>query len=212
MMKTWTRWSATRLALALGVAFFCWASGPAQGQFYAVDGGAPDGISDNGVATGNFGSPEYFLWTVGGGTQLIGGTLPGNGVGGQAKISNDGTRISGTYLNPASGLNEMAYYDVPTATWNPLGGIGNACSTEISSGWNISGDGSNVVGLGWLTCADAHAVRGNDGGVVDLGSTVPGQSSRANAVDADGNVVGGWQDGNGPPGCCVGRRRAGAHL
>ena len=92
----------------------------------------------------------------------------------------------------------MSYYDVGTATWNPLGGIGGQSGTEISSGWNISRDGQHVVGLGWISGGGAHAIQWTDGGnVVDLGSTVTGRSSRANAVDADGNVVVGWQDASG---------------
>jgi hypothetical protein len=169
----------------------------AGGEFYTapVGEGLVEGISDNGVACGSFNSPEYFMWTVDGGLELIGGTVPGDGVGGQAKISNDGTRISGTYLNPVSGLNEFSYYDIGAATWNPLGGIGGVSGTETSSGWNISGDGQSVVGLGWVDAGGGHAVQWDEGfGVTDLGSTVPDRSTRANAVDYDGTVVGGWQD------------------
>jgi hypothetical protein len=172
----------------------------AVAEFWSVPGsGLTDGISDNGVASG-IGGSSYFYWTDGGGLQNIGGTVPGNGVGGQGKISNDGTRISGTYLNPASGFNEMSYYDIGAGAWNPLGGIGGMSGTEISSGWSITGDGQNVVGLGWIDAGTAHAIRGNLGGVVDLGSIVAGESSRANGVDFDGNVVCGWQDGAGRQG------------
>jgi hypothetical protein len=179
------------------------ASTSLAGDFYTipVGQGLAEGISDNGIAVGSFNSPEYFMWTVNGGVQLIGGTVPGSGVGGQAKISNDGARIGGTYLNPASGFNEMAYYDVGAGMWNPLGGIGGSSGTEISSGWNISGNGQNVVGLGWIDAGTAHATQWTEGiGTYDVGSTVPDQSSRLSAVDFDGNVVAGWQDGAGRQG------------
>ena len=185
----------------------CLALSPAalsDGTFYSVPVGQGliDGISDNGVASGasGFGS-EYFMWTAAGGSVQIGGVSPGNGIGGQGKISRDGTRISGTFLNDVSGLHEMSHYDVGAQAWTALGGIGDPCSQEISSGWAISGDGQNVAGLGWLSCADAHATQWQQGvGTFDLGSTVPNQSSRANGMDFDGSVVVGWQDGNGRQG------------
>jgi uncharacterized membrane protein len=52
-----------------------------------------------------------------------------------------------------------------------------------------------VVGLGWDGCAVAHAFRWEEStGMVDLGSTTPGGSSRANNVSGDGQVVVGWQE------------------
>ncbi|MCA9284089.1 MAG: hypothetical protein KDA22_02650 [Phycisphaerales bacterium] len=172
-------------------------------DFYTApaNAGLLEGISDNGVGAGSFGTTEYFIWTVDGGMQLIGGTIPGNSVGGQGKISNDGLFVSGTSLNPDSGVNEMSRYDVTAGEWMLLGGIGDSCDSETSSGWAISGDGNSVVGLGWLGCADAHASQWTDGsGMADLGSTVVDQSSRANAANFDGSVVAGWQDGAGRQG------------
>lgn len=168
---------------------------PASADFWRIAPGSgylAEGISDNGVVSG--GANGYFVWTDATGALPIGGTPPGNGVGGQGRISNDGTRISGTYLNPVSGANEAAYFDVNIGMWHPLGGIGGQSGTEISSGWSISGDGNYVVGLGWISAGGAHAIKGNLGGMFDLGSTVAGRSTRANGVDLDGNVVVGWQD------------------
>ncbi len=61
----------------------------------------------------------------------------------------------------------------------------------------MSPDGNTVVGLGYIAAgpSEAHAIKWDQtNGLVDLGSMVPGRSSRANAVNADGNVVVGWQD------------------
>jgi uncharacterized membrane protein len=155
----------------------------------------PYGASGDGSRVTGYTLMQYFLWTAGGGLTGIGGTPPGNGVGGTPRISNDGSRVAGTDRNPASGKTEMSYYTVATGTWTHLGGIGGMTDQEISSGWGISGDGRSIVGLGWVSAGSAHAIQWREGGsVMDLGSTVTGRSSRANAVNQDGSVVAGWQD------------------
>lgn len=172
-------------------------------QFHNLgDGNAVTGLSLDGSAATGTNPAEYFIWTEASGVTGIGGQVAGNGIGGQAKISDDGTRVSGTTLNPASGQFEMSRYDTGTGSWTPLGGIGAFCTggpgDETSSGWGISGDGSSVVGLGWFEfCGPAHAVQYTDasGTTNDLGSTVVDRSSRANATNKDGTVVVGWQDG-----------------
>lgn len=193
----------TILALAL-------ATGSASAQFWAIDGAfnLSEGISDNGIVSGSGANAEssYFMWSQSGGLVEIGGATAGNGVGGQATISNNGNFIGGTNWNADMGYYEMARYNVSTNTWEGTGlipGIGDQVDQSISSGWHISGDGNSVVGLGWTNqgTADAHAIRWTAGqGITDLGTNAVGNSSRANAVDFDGNVVAGWQDGNGRQG------------
>lgn len=193
----------TMRSIVTGCAVFAMSFAPATSlaEFWSIGTGTgllSEGISNNGVVSG--GANGYFVWTADSDVTMIGGTPPGNGIGGQGRISNDGTRISGTFLNPVSGFNEAAFYDVATGMWNPIGGIGGSSRMEISSGWGISGDGQHVVGLGWVSAGGAHAISGNLGGVTDLGSTMVGNSSRANGTDFDGNVVAGWQDGAGRQG------------
>lgn len=167
-------------------------------EFHILGQGfTPTAISDNGVVAGDSDAlGQYFTWTAAGGITAIGGYIPTQpGSGGQASISNDGTRIGGTNLNATTGLAEMAYYDVNTGSWNNLGGIGGSVDGGTSSGWGMSGDGHHVVGLGWLPSAGAHAIQWSEGvGTFDLGSTVAGRSSRANAANGNGSVVVGWQD------------------
>jgi hypothetical protein len=186
------------------------AAGTASAQFWtnAIGSGLTEGISDDGVATGQFNTPngQYFVWQAGGATQYIGGVSAGDGVGGQAKISNDGRYISGTIFNAAQNYHEMARYDRTTGTWTGFGalpGIGTQIDAEVSSGWAVSGDGQTVAGLGWTTqgTADAYAsVWRQSTGLVSLGTNAVGNSTRANALSNDGSVVGGWQDGNGRQG------------
>jgi uncharacterized membrane protein len=182
---------ATAVVLLVGVA-----SVAPAGEFRNLGAGrTPYGLSGNGSVITGYDSSQYFIWSQGGGYRGIGGSIPAGGVGGSPEISNDGSRICGAYLNPASGLNEMAMYNVAAATWTPLGGIGGASGTTMSSGWGISGNGRSVVGLGWYSVTDTHAIQWNEGGnLFDLGSTVANSSSRASSVNEDGSVVVGWQD------------------
>jgi uncharacterized membrane protein len=153
------------------------------------------GVNANGSAAAGYSNSENFMWIEGSGVQNIGGLPPANGTGGDVEMSNDGTKIVGPFLNPASSAKEMSIYDVPSQTWTPLGGIGGQNGDQISSAWGISGDGNTVVGLGWLPTGGAHAISWTQNtGVVDLGSTVTGRSSRADAVSEDGSVIVGWQD------------------
>lgn len=168
----------------------------AQGTFDDLGPGlTASGVSGNGDLVVGTDPGQYFYWTESTGVVLIGGTAPGAGVGGRAKVSDDGSRMVGTALDPATGLNAMSVYEFESGTWTSLGGIGSSSGGETSSAWGISGDGRSVVGLGWVTPGSAHAIQSFDlGAPVDLGSTVSGRSSRANGCDLDGNVVVGWQD------------------
>jgi len=196
--------------VVMGGALLALCGSVASAQFYnsASGAGMAEGISNNGVAAGSFGTPDgaYFVWTVDGGVVSIGGIAPGNGVGGQGKISDDGRFICGGTFNAAMGYHEMSRYDRDTGMWTGFGmipGIGQQIDAEVSSGWGVSGDGASVVGLGWTTegTADTHAMQWMDGvGVIDLGSATVGNSARANAVNFDGSVVAGWQDGAGRQG------------
>ena len=168
-----------------------------QGTFDNLGPGlTASGASANGDLVVGTSPSEYFYWTEETGVVLVGGTAAGGGVGGQAKVSDDGTRMVGTVLNGSSGLYEMGICLLDSgAEWVPLGGIGSSSGGEASSGWGISGDGSTAVGLGWISAGGAHAIRSVDlAAPTDLGSTVKGRSSRANGCDGDGSVVVGWQD------------------
>lgn len=196
--------------MVMGVAI-CTLAGSAMAgsQFYrlGVGNGLSWDISEDGVVVGETNPRDpYFKWSADSGYMLIGGASGGDGVGGTPSISSDGSLVGGTWFNPGAGHYEMARYSVGTNTWTGLGGIpGNGQNVDgsISSGYGISGDGTSVVGLGWTTVGfgDAHAFQWTEGvGAFDLGSNAVGQSSRANAVNFDGSVTVGWQDGNGRQG------------
>ncbi len=144
------------------------------------------GMSSDGsvlVGTQMFGAYGY-RWTRAGGTEILGGN------GGNTKVSRDGKMILGNVL--VDGHNEAAIW-IGGRDWLPLGGLGDSGCPDFSNSYGINQDGSVVVGLGWNVCT-AHAFRWDAiTGMVDLGS-LDGASSRANAVNADGSIIVGWDD------------------
>lgn len=154
------------------------------------------GVSANGSVVSGYGGAGFFYWTPGGGVVDIGGHSPalGDGVGGSSAISEDGTYLGGN-TDDTNTLSQMSRYHIPTSSWQLLGGIGSSSGVEGSSAWGMSGNGQSVVGLGWVNAGTAHAIQWTSPGPTqDMGSTVAGQSTRANAANFDGSIVVGWQD------------------
>jgi uncharacterized membrane protein len=149
------------------------------------------------VVTGNDGSYTSFRWTQATGLVSLGRPQTGGG-GGVPAISANGTRIAygigsldGTYRTQGlwtlgSGWQEL----MP-----PAPADGGLVDGSYGSAWDISGDGNTVVGLYWRPGAGnrAHASKWTQAtGVVDLGGTTTGQSSRANGVNHNASVIVGW--------------------
>jgi uncharacterized membrane protein len=84
--------------------------------------------------------------------------------------------------------------------WRSLGYLPGSgpCGDNLTSAFDVSGDGRKVVGLAWLEpdCATtAHGFQWTEeSGMVDLGAIVEGRASRGNAISADGSVIAGWSD------------------
>lgn len=155
----------------------------------------PCAANTDGSVVAGYDGTSYFIYTDKGGYQSIGGSPPGDNVGGNPSLSGDGMRVGGTSRNPVTNLTEMSYYDRATATWVICGNLGSNSGTSASSGWGISRDGSTVVGLGWISAGNAHGCYWREGvGMTSLGSTVTGRSTRVNGTNADGTVFVGWQD------------------
>lgn len=161
------------------------------------------GVSNQGKVAGyeSWAGP-YSIWTPETqGVVVINGLAPGNGVGGQAKFSNDGTYLCATsqgVIGP-----EMSRYNALTNTWAALGSLGFAIDNTFSGGYTISGDGTTVAGNAWADTtggyAYTHAIAWNQAnGIIDLGTLFFGKSTRANAMNNDASVIVGWQDFNGP--------------
>jgi len=101
----------------------------------------------------------------------------------------------------------MSRYDITTNSWTSLGSLGFPVDNSLSGGYNISGDGTMVIGNSWsepepgTTGLGANAVAWTEAtGIIDLGTLYPNinRSTRAEAVSHDGSIIVGWQDFNGP--------------
>ncbi|MGA0172662.1 MAG: hypothetical protein ACO3NL_03320 [Phycisphaerales bacterium] len=166
-------------------------------KLLGAEGLFPADASADGRVVAGYNSNEFWYWTPEQGVVLIGGLSPSAGGAGSAGISNDGARIGLTTLNPKTGKTEGAFHEVATGETTLVGNFGFSCDASAMSCWGISGDGTTMVGLGWHQFCAARAFRFSTfDGLVDLGSTVSGASSRANACNDDGSVVVGWQDSN----------------
>jgi probable HAF family extracellular repeat protein len=150
----------------------------------------PVDVGANGsIVVGSYIEPSGFYWMPTTGDIFIGGK-------GASAVSRNGRVIVGTAADSAG--REQAAIWQRASEWRLLGSIApNAatCDALLSSSYDISDDGRVIVGLAWNGCSIARAFRWEEPtGMVDLGSTVAGRSSRANGVSGDGRVVVGWQE------------------
>ena len=181
-------------ALLLGLA--CSAANAQYTDFSNTPITAIFGLSYDGsriVGSGNPGESPFYKWTAATGAVSLGAGY----YGGQSSISADGNTILYNALNPATGVYEMSRASWNGGTPTPMGSLGTIGSStgqdETSSAYQLSGDGQTGVGLAWFGTG-AHAMVSHNGVVTDLGSSVPDRSTRANAVNYNGTVVGGWQE------------------
>ncbi len=172
-------------------------AGGGKGTFtlLGTTGLTPSGVSADGGVVAGYNTAQFWYWTPEQGITLIGGISPSAGGAGTADVSSSGSRIGYTVINAATGKTQGAFYEVATGETNPVGDFGFSCDVSATSCWGVSGDGTTMVGLGWHNLCAARAYKFSTvGGLVDLGTLVPGSSSRANACSGDGSVIAGWQD------------------
>jgi probable HAF family extracellular repeat protein len=153
------------------------------------DSALPSAVGANGaMVVGGFRNGGGFYWMPTTGVVFVGGKSV-------SSVSRDGKTIVGTAFDQR--MSQAAIW-LRTAEWKVLGSIApNAlpCDDLLSTALDSSADGKVIVGLAWNTCDIARAFRWEEStGMVDLGSTVAGRSSRANGVSGDGRVVVGWQE------------------
>ena len=156
----------------------------------------PTSMSDDAtiiVGVGIFGAPNLY-YTEAGGASVIGDGC----ASGLTAISGDGRTVLGCNVD-AQG-NENAAKWLGGTSWLDLGSEAGAmpCGTLLSGAWGVNQDGSLGVGLLWRAQV-CHANAGtwdliNGGPATVLPSIITGPATRANAVNADGTVIVGWQD------------------
>ena len=188
---------AAMLALALAAA----GAARAVPAFTLIDSLAINDLSDDAtVACGNSvdGLYEPCRWTASDGFRRLGrSSVAANGHGGGVPgLSADGNRVASTIA--ATDLNSTPGLWIKGSGWvetmPPLLPDGGEIDQSYGSAWDLSRDGTTVVGLYWRPGASdgsAHAFKWTAaGGLVGLGGQ--GHDSRANGVSADGSVVAGW--------------------
>jgi uncharacterized membrane protein len=188
-----------RFALLALLAFIGAASASAEVSFIptGVIDMIPTSMSDDAsivVGTGFFGAPNLYY------TEAAGASVIGDGCGsGLPAISGDGTTVVGCHVNSDGKFNAAKW--LGGTSWLDLGTVdgGVSCDTFLSGSYGINGDGSLAVGLVYLPqiCkAGAGTWDLINGGPATALPALFGEAtySRANAVNADGNVIVGWQD------------------
>ncbi len=147
----------------------------------------PDGIWVVGTTNG-----RVFRWSASAGLEIL---SPSEWLHTHtAGVSDDGTMITSTVADDL-GIFQPSRWIEGTG-WEPLGGLPGEPPLDGSfgSGWDISGDGSVVVGLGWHSTYRAEGFRWDAAsGVVGLGRPA-GRNSRATAISADGSVIVGFDE------------------
>jgi uncharacterized membrane protein len=142
---------------------------------------------------GPFQSP-YWTWSKQRGMENI------DGVGFNAAISGDGRVVGGTITKRV----ETEYGPVDqerAALWTRATGWKSiadeslgGCDIFQTGVFDVNGNGSVAVGLGWGSCIDVFAFKWTQKrGLRRLGKTSE-RPARANAVSGDGNLVGGWEE------------------
>jgi probable HAF family extracellular repeat protein len=181
---------APQLAVAALVVIAIGARAEEKALFIELPSGTlPQDVNSTGTAVGSLTTGGGFYWMPTTGVVYVGGS-------GAVAVSRGAERIAGLALD-ARQVQQAAIWQ-RAAEWRLLGSIApNAqpCDALLSSTYDTSDDGAVIVGLAWNGCGIARAFRWEEStGMVDLGSTVEGRSSRANGVSGDGRVVVGWQD------------------
>ena len=156
----------------------------------------PTSMSDDAtivVGTGFFGTPNLYY------TEAAGASVIGDGCSsGLPSISGDGTTVLGCHVDVNNNMNAAKW--LGGTSWQDLGSEAGAvpCGTFLSGPWGVNQDGSLGVGLLWRAqVCKANAGYWdliNGGPAIVLQMLFEGPASRANAVNADGSVIVGWQD------------------
>ena len=171
------------------------AAAPAQ-QIVSLPLGswANDVTPDGEVVVGTWECSNGFIWrwrTDPSPTIIHGGDVVG--------VSDDGSVVCGTIDDPGgSGLGIAAIWTATTG-WQSLGslpGAGTQCGSTLSNSYDISGDGTTVVGLAWTNGCSARGFRWTAAtGMQDLQNLGNGVN-RCSAISGDGSTLGGFAQGS----------------
>ena len=138
------------------------------------------------VGNSNSGGGYYWRWKVDAQPTLIGGTNV-------AAVNDDGSVIVGNMNDPGTGSQIAGRWTQATG-WVPLPPLSGTCGS-ISSGYDVSGDGDVVVGLGWNGCSGRGFRWTESTGTLELQNLGNG-NNRASAVSRNGLRAVGFAQGS----------------
>lgn len=163
----------------------------AQGATYRPIPGAWNGADitpDGKVVVGDGpGGAFYWRWQEDPVPTLIGNASA-------AAVSDDGSVIAGSMTDPGSGAQVAALWTEATG-WQPLGGLPSGACGSLSTGYDITADGSAVVGLGWNGCSGQGFYWTEAGGMQGLEHLANG-NNRGSVIAANGSIIGGFAQGS----------------
>ncbi|PWB69849.1 MAG: hypothetical protein C3F15_14490 [Holophagae bacterium] len=190
-------WMIGVLAIVAGASVV----GAQQAELILLDGAAAGGgvaaqdVTPDGQVVVGTSDGRVFRWTEAGGVEFVGTgdwlyTF-------KAAVSDDGSTIASTFIDTGNNVVSAARW-TQAGGWTFLGCLPGVPPTpdnppQCSTGYDISGDGSTVVGLAWhgdTYRAEAFRWTATEG-MVGLGQPT-GASSRASAISSDGSVIGGF--------------------
>lgn len=165
---------------------------------------AEDGAGGCGNVQGD-GSYETFRWNEEEGIVRLGrSTVNAIGVGGGSPdISHDGRRISASILSSDNRMTQ-GIWDQTTGWFEvfpPMPPDGVVSDSTYGSAWGLSGDGTTITGFYYSNWSGPTRARPSSWSTVSGLTALPsisGRSSRVNASNYDGTIVGGWEDHGGP--------------
>ncbi len=182
----------TEKALLIGIALVLPCTSLASAQLVKFESleqalSADDLSSDGKYVVGFHGTGGGYIWSRGDGYTLIGGNYAN-------AVSDDGTVVLGAIDDPAN-PGEIAALWTAEDGWQSLGGIAENGCPNLSTPYELSGDGSVAVGLAWDGC-QAHGFRWTaETGMMPLELLANG-GNRASVVSGDGNLIGGFAQGS----------------
>jgi uncharacterized membrane protein len=111
-------------------------------------------------------------------------------------VSDDGTVVLGTIVDPNVNAEVAAIWTAASGTWTSLGYLPNALSCPSrSNGYELSADGAVAVGLSWDGCNGRGFRWTQATGMVELEPLANG-GNRASVISSNGNVIGGFAQGS----------------
>ena len=179
--------NARTLCLALLAACLCVSSVAAQFLIDLPAGSWANDVTPDGkvvVGTWNYGDGFIWRWQEEPNPTIV----PGGDI---VAVSDDGSVVAGNWNDPGLGATVAAIWTA-AGGWQSLGYI-DVCGS-YSTAYDISGDGTTVVGLAWKNCSGRGFRWTAATGMLELQNLVNG-NNRCSAISGDGSALGGFAQG-----------------